>query len=141
MQQGTRLWMGLAVSLGLATAAWGETSDDLARASYMSACSSCHGASGKGDGPLKAFLVKAPSDLTTLAKRNGGAVPVELLWEMIDGRSMGATGPHGSREMPVWGRSFRADALDDPLYAKAPEWRVRTRILALIDYLQRIQAN
>lgn len=123
------------------TAANAQPGEDLGRREYMSSCAACHGAGGKGDGPMKAWLTKAPSDLTTLAKRNGGAVPAQLVWEMIDGRSSKEIGPHGSREMAVWGDVYRAQALADPKTATAPEWYVRGRIVALIDYLQRIQGK
>lgn len=122
-------------------AAVAQTDTDLGKSEYMSSCASCHGASGKGDGVVREYLTVKPSDLTTLAKRNGGALPVQLVWEMIDGRSGIALGPHGSREMPVWGTTYRARALGQPETAAAPEWYVRGRIVALIDYLERIQAK
>jgi len=118
---------------------------DMGRAEYMSACASCHGASGKGDGPVGPALVKKPTDLTTLAKRNGGALPVQLVWEMIDGRAQVPLGSfaHGSRDMPVWGDEYRSSARlsPNPAVANNPEWYVRGRIVALIDYLQRIQVK
>ncbi len=139
------IWMRralLAASLStLPVLVWAQTGADLGQQEYLSNCASCHGAGGKGDGPLKAWLTKAPSDLTTLGKRNGGALPVQLVWEMLDGRSATDSGPHGSREMPVWGTTYRAQALSNPATAGAPEWYVRGRIVALIDYLERIQAR
>jgi mono/diheme cytochrome c family protein len=132
----------LAASLaGLCTAAGAQQGVDLGRQEYLNNCASCHGATAKGDGPLKAWLTKAPSDLTTLARRSGGALPVQLVWEMIDGRSAADIGPHGSREMPVWGSTFRAQAQANPATAAAPEWYVRGRIVALIDYLERVQVK
>lgn len=121
--------------------AWAQQGGDLGQQEYLSNCASCHGKAGKGDGPLRAWLTKAPSDLTTLGKRNGGALPVQLVWEMLDGRSASDAGPHGSREMPVWGSTYRAQALANPSTAGAPEWYVRGRIVALIDYLERIQVR
>jgi len=35
-------------------------------------CATCHGAAGKGDGPMASVLETPLSDLTTIAKRNGG---------------------------------------------------------------------
>jgi mono/diheme cytochrome c family protein len=109
----------------------------------MSNCASCHGASGKGDGPVAQALTKRPSDLTTLARRSGGALPVQLVWEMIDGRSTLDIFGHGTREMPIWGADYRALAQlqPDAAVAAQPEWFVRMRIVALIDYLQRIQGK
>ena len=122
-------------------ALWAQAGVDLGREEYLSSCASCHGAGGRGDGPLRAFLTKAPSDLTTLAKRSGGALPTQLVWEMIDGRGSTEIGSHGSREMPVWGSAYRARALSQPEAASQPEWYVRGRIVALIDYLQRLQGR
>lgn len=136
-----------ALSLGLlGTGALAQAQGaDFGRSEYQSNCASCHGAGGKGDGPVAPALSKKPSDLTTLAKRNGGALPVQLVWDMIDGRSQVPLGvsAHGSRDMPVWGDDYRAIARlsGDPAVANNPEWFVRGRIVALIDYLQRIQAK
>ena len=136
----TRIAFAMA-ALALGGSAAAQASLDLGKAEYESSCASCHGVYGKGDGVLRPFLVKAPSDLTTLAKRSGGAFPTQLAWEMIDGRSSTDIGPHGSREMPVWGTQYRQQALQSPALAGQPEWYVRGRIVALLDYLARIQAR
>lgn len=114
-------------------------SADFGRLEYEGNCASCHGVGGKGDGPMKASLLKAPSDLTTLSKRYGGAFPNQFVWEIIDGRTSKPIGAHGTREMPVWGSVFRAQALRYPGMAAQPEWYVRGRIVALLDYLARLQ--
>jgi mono/diheme cytochrome c family protein len=129
------------VMLSCLGAAATAQSVDMGRAEYESSCASCHGVSGKGDGPVRQYLVKAPSDLTTLARRSGGALPMQLVWEMIDGRTSTVIGPHGTREMPIWGANYRAMALSQPDTAAQPEWYVRGRIVALIDYLQRLQGS
>jgi hypothetical protein len=72
--------------------------------------------------------------------------PFSAVYDAIDGRQVVAA--HGTREMPIWGNRYRPDlnmaaspnAPDmfvNPLYD--PERIVRLRILAVIDYLQRIQ--
>ena len=38
-------------------------------------CATCHGRKGTGDGPVAAALKSPPSDLTLLARRNGGTFP------------------------------------------------------------------
>lgn len=133
------------VLLGCAAGmAWAQqVPPDLGREEYMSSCATCHGAAGKGDGPVARGLTKRPSDLTTLARRNGGALPVQLVWEMIDGRATVDIFAHGTRDMPVWGAEYRALALlqPDPAISGRPEWYVRGRIVALIDYLQRLQVK
>ena len=124
--------------------AWADMlASDPGRSEYMSNCASCHGFDAKGGGPVAQALTKKPSDLTTLARRSGGALPVQLIWEMVDGRASTDIWAHGSRDMPVWGQEYRAAAQlnPDPAVAARPEWFVRGRIVALIDYLQRIQVK
>jgi len=118
---------------------------DLGRAEYLSSCAACHGADGKGNGSIASQLVKQPSDLTILAKQNGGVFPVETVYRIIDGRE--GVAAHGSRDMPIWGYRFVPPSFydqklqDDFILAlpSSPEGVVHTRILAVIDYLNRIQ--
>ena len=42
------------------------------RDSFDRYCASCHGADGRGGGPVASALRTRPTDLTTLARRNGG---------------------------------------------------------------------
>jgi hypothetical protein len=77
-----------------------------------------------------------------LTKSNAGVFPVQRVFEMVDGR-LEVVG-HGSRDMPVWGNDYNA---------KAPEWVgpfgnsadveawVRSRILALVEYVSTLQAR
>jgi mono/diheme cytochrome c family protein len=101
---------------------------DFGKVSYESSCATCHGQSGRGDGPVSAELRTKPSDLTLIAKRNGGVFPAEILYRIIDGRK--TIRAHGTYEMPVWGPVFlRSD----------PEDVARSRILAIIAYLKSLQ--
>jgi len=129
----------IASVLAVTANAWAVTALERGRNEFANQCASCHGSAGKGDGPLQPFLIKQPSDLTTLAQRHGGKLPEQYLREMIDGRSMNEPGPHGSREMPVWGQRFREEARQSGTGRWMPERHVRQRIDALIDYLQSIQ--
>lgn len=122
-----------------AAAATAQPAVDRGRVDYEANCASCHGRSGRGDGPLKPFLVQPPADLTALARRNGGAFPTQLVWEAIDGRAMARIGSHGTSEMPVWGSEFRAQAQANPRTAEQSERQVRDRIVALLDHLARLQ--
>jgi len=133
----------LAVLLALCfgAQAYAQPKGDAGKQEYDWHCANCHGENGTGNGELRRWLTKAPSDLTTIAKRNGGTFPNQLVWEVIDGRSSVNIGPHGSREMPVWGLRYRAEALANPTTAAAPEWYVRNRVVALLDYLSRIQVK
>jgi mono/diheme cytochrome c family protein len=71
------------------------------RTVYVANCASCHGESGKGDGPVSEALRTRPSDLTLLAKNNNGVFPGDVLFQIVDGRR--TLRAHGSYEMPVWG--------------------------------------
>ena len=87
------------VTIGLTASGWAEEVD-AGKAEYLSSCAPCHGADGKGKGPLSAKLKTKPADLTALAKNNG-VFPVSAVYEAIDGRN--AIESHGAREMPIWG--------------------------------------
>ena len=43
------------------------------REMFLRHCASCHGETGKGDGPLAGELTAAPADLTRIAARNASA--------------------------------------------------------------------
>jgi len=134
------------LTAGFAAAAQAEEFD-IGKWEFQSSCASCHGADGKGKGPVSEQLKVPPPDLTMLAKKNNGVFPTNAVYETIDGlQRMPA---HGSREMPIWGFRFNPIINPphnvDPTYWKmlgpqqSPEVVVRTRILAVIDYLNRIQ--
>ncbi|TXI63390.1 MAG: c-type cytochrome [Limnohabitans sp.] len=131
----------IATLLTVTANAWALTPLERGRIEYEHQCASCHGATAKGDGPLRPFLVKPPSDLTTLAQRHGGKLPEQQVREMIDGRGMNEPGPHGNREMPVWGQRFREDAQETRMGRWKPERKVRQRLDALVTYLQSVQAK
>jgi len=135
---GTAL-LGVAMAFA-SSVAISQTKFDFGKREYDSNCASCHGVKGKGDGPSKPFLTKSPPDLTVLAKNNKGVLPVDRLHEVIDGRR--EVGSHGSRDMPIWGSEYKLKAAES--YMDVPydtEAFVRVRILALIDYIGRMQAK
>jgi len=74
------------------------------QALFVRHCTSCHGLSGEGNGPLAQSLRRSPSDLTTIAKRSGGRFDEAEVMAVIDGRRLIAE--HGPRDMPVWGAVF-----------------------------------
>jgi mono/diheme cytochrome c family protein len=43
---------------------------------YRAYCAVCHGSETRGSGPMAKPLKKAPTDLTRIAARNGGAFPL-----------------------------------------------------------------
>lgn len=135
---------------GLAAGVVGEAQAeefDIGKSEFQSSCASCHGADGKGKGPVSDQLKIPPSDLTMLAKNNNGVFPTYAAYKIIEGSK--TVPAHGTREMPIWGERFNPIVSlphnVDPSYwkmagaAQSPEVVVRTRILAVIDYLSRIQ--
>lgn len=100
---------------------------------YQLYCASCHGAQGKGDGPMGMLLTIAPADLTQLRKQNKGEFPFWRTYKIIDGRDV--VRGHGARNMPVWGPYFLSEEGGGYL----DEDRVIGRILGLVYYLQSIQ--
>jgi mono/diheme cytochrome c family protein len=88
------------VTVAFTTFAWAQTVDP-GQIEFLSRCAPCHGAEGKGKGPMSAAHKATPTDLTVLAKNNGGVFPFSKVYEVIDGRKVVAA--HGTREMPVWG--------------------------------------
>jgi hypothetical protein len=105
---------------------------------YQARCAPCHGASGKGDGPLvrQGKLSGPVPDLTTYAKRNGGKFPADLAWQKIDGRPVGWD---FERAMPQWGAAFRHEAMTMPYPATTPETYVAAEIYAIVEHLKTIQ--
>ena len=96
---------------------------------YRNYCASCHGAKALGDGPFTFALRTVPSNLTTLAQRNGGSFPRDRVTRVIEGAGLRS---HGDREMPVWGNLFRRLRPQDPAAA--------ARIGAVVDFLESIQS-
>jgi mono/diheme cytochrome c family protein len=101
---------------------------------YVTYCAVCHGTDGKGVGPATPALKTPPSDLTTLAKRNGGKYPALQVVQTIKGDV--ALPAHGDKNMPVWGRVFRSlHAGADP----SVEPDVQMRITNLTNYIESLQ--
>lgn len=112
---------------------------DFGKREFESNCASCHGMDGKGRGPVAGFLTRNPPDLTTLARQHQGILPMNRLYESIEG---GGTPLHGGREMPIWGRTYRIQ--DAEYQGEGPydaEALVRARILSLLEYIHRLQVR
>jgi len=118
---------------------------DLGKAEFQSSCASCHGIDAKGNGPVSKELKTRPTDLTILARKNNGVFPFDAVYNVIDGRD--PISSHGTHEMPIWGYRFTPPGhsvfkyADDYIYLPpvSPEAVIHSRILAVIDYLNRIQ--
>ena len=140
-------WLTVAGITVVLAAAGRAENIDAGKAEFLSSCASCHGADGKGKGPVSEQLKVAPADLTILAKTNNGVFPANAVYETIYGSKNVAA--HGTPEMPIWGERFNPTMnyphIIDPTYDALDPSRglrdvvVRTRILAVIDYLSRIQ--
>jgi len=146
MKSGVEWLIIASLTAGFAAAARAQDLD-IGKSEFQSSCASCHGADAKGKGPVSGQLRTSPSDLTMLAKNNNGVFPTNAVYETIYGSK--TIPAHGTREMPIWGERFNPiinlPHYVDPSYWKmagpeqSPEVVVRTRILAVIDYLNRIQ--
>jgi len=99
---------------------------------YLAYCAACHGKEGKGNGPAAAALRARPTDLTTLAARNGGEFPALEVSQIIGSETERI--PHGSKEMPVWGPIFLVEQSSDAA-------EVERRIQELTRYVQSLQSD
>ena len=100
---------------------------------YQRFCAACHGAEGRGDGPVAgSFKVEVP-DLTSIARRSRGVFPRERVARIIDGRFI--VGAHGTRTMPVWGEDLSRLELGNPEAERA----TRIVIGRLADYVWQLQ--
>ncbi len=128
---------------GLASAADKVLKADPGKREFENSCALCHGKDGKGTGGIVDLLKKSPSDLTMLSKKNNGVFPYARVYAVIDGRE--AIKAHGDRDMPAWGDRYSKDTEKAAEYYRDvpydAEMYTRSRILALIDYLNRIQTK
>jgi|GEM_PF-241635 len=132
--------VALSVSLPTPASAQTVTGAELGRHEFETSCAICHGIDARGGGPMRPFLARVPADLTSLARRNGGVFPKDAVAELIDGRATAEPGPHGTREMPIWGNVYREQSDYQMRGMPFPsEWTVRGRILALTEYLSTLQ--
>ena len=128
--------LGLAVAMLLAGCA-GQTRTASAPTAegaelYRLHCAGCHGAAGRGDGPVAPLMAVTVPDLTRIAARRGGRFPEDEVARIIDGLSPLAA--HGTRHMPVWGYEFYASDADDETARRQADERVEqlTRFLGSI---------
>lgn len=98
---------------------------------YGEYCAVCHGKDGKGGGPAAAALKKEPSDLTQLARKNGGKFNELRVQTVITGSDVVAA--HGSRDMPTWGSVFASMTTNEGIR--------RIRINSLIKHVETMQAK
>jgi mono/diheme cytochrome c family protein len=132
----TLLWVLASAAAAALPAGAQETAESVVAESsgpalYKGYCSSCHGASAKGDGPIAHALRFQPADLTQIARRAGGKFERDKVHRMIDGRE--PVKGHGGPDMPVWGDAFRHSG------SGYSEQAVARRIDLLVEYLEGLQ--
>ncbi len=130
--------LGLCVAFAATAVTAQSVSQDLGQFEFMNSCAVCHGASGDGNGPMLDQLTNRPADLTQLRANNDGVFPVSQVYDTITGADR--IGAHGTSEMPAWGQRFGSRVEGEPGFVgDAQDAYVRTRILALIEYISTLQ--
>lgn len=99
---------------------------------FNSYCAVCHGKDAKGSGPAASAMKTTPTDLTALAKNNGGKYPSSHVAAVLRGQAI--TPSHGSQDMPVWGPLFSS-------ISQGHEGPVQQRITNLVGYIADLQAK
>lgn len=122
----------------IALSACVDTKDtpDTGAEDYAAYCSSCHGATGKGDGEVASDLTRKPADLTKLSKRNKGAFPKTRVMAQI----WGYAGAKGRGVMPDFGPLLQGEMVPydggDGIETPTP-----IRLVQLAEYLTSLQAK
>ena len=106
---------------------------DAGKQMYLQYCGSCHGADGKGNGPVAKQLKIKATDLTLLRKKNKGVFPLDDVMATIDGRRI--VKGHGERDMPVWGEVF----LTEKEKKKYPELTSLLKAKIIAEYVATLQ--
>ena len=117
---------------GVNTASMPDLTDGAAF--FAANCTSCHGASGTGDGPLAAGLEGVPSDLTQLSASNGGTFAARRALAYIYGDPLQG---HLARVMPEFGDAMAQDLVPveiDGILTPTPR-----ALAGLLAYLESIQ--
>jgi mono/diheme cytochrome c family protein len=146
---------GMAVAIvGVLAGGPAQGADDsavgLGQKLYTQYCASCHGADGKGNGPAAGTGAAKPTDLTQIAKKNGGKFPFYEVMLQISGRGPtsqnadaslpGLPKAHGDPKMPVWGEVFSREELSK---GTSLDLQLQTtgKVMMITEYLQSIQAK
>jgi mono/diheme cytochrome c family protein len=140
------MWLSIAIFVAISaadSATAQEKSLSYGKSEYIKSCQPCHGATGKGDGPMAKQMARSPSDLTKLSESNQGAFPLVRVYEAIDGRL--DTTMHGKRDMPVWGEFYERDVTSrtsrDSLPKELSDAFGRRRILEVVEYVLTLQSK
>ena len=109
-----------------------NTSASSGKEMFNNYCAVCHGTDGKGGGPAASAMKVPPTDLTGLAKKEGGKYPSAHVASVIRGQADLAS--HGSKDMPVWGPLLSS-------VSQGHEAQVQQRVANLVDYIGTLQAK
>jgi mono/diheme cytochrome c family protein len=109
-----------------------STSPTSGKTMFENYCAVCHGKDGKGGGPAASALKVPPTDLTQLAKKEGGKYPSAHVAAVLRGQA--ELPSHGSKDMPVWGPLFSS-------ISQGHESIVQQRVANLVDYIGTLQAK
>lgn len=101
---------------------------------YKNHCAVCHGVDARGQGIMRKYLTVPPANLRRLKLTSDGKFPFWEVYRKIDGQT--EIRGHGTRDMPIWGARFRAQAGGD---GKTAQTQAAGRILGLVFHLQHIQ--
>lgn len=107
------------------------------RGIYNDNCTSCHGKTARGDGPLANKLDRPVPDLTMISERNEGVFPMAKVLSTIDGYTRRLR--EGDLIMPEFGIDLQAGPLvnfdsGDGIATPTP-----SRLIAIAEYLRSIQ--
>lgn len=122
----------VAASVLISVSAQAQMQPYSGQSDYQDYCSSCHGSTAKGDGAIAKSLLRRPSDLTMLTRRNNGRFPEERVFKAVDGRRSFV---HGDSDMPAWAAVFATAAESSGAENAA------ARIDALVKYLKTLQVK
>ncbi|MCE0507227.1 cytochrome c [Roseivivax sp. GX 12232] len=104
---------------------------------YTQYCATCHGADGKGDGPMARAMRVPPKNLTLLAVRSGDSFPAARVLSTVDGYARSDLDGPG---MPEFGELLAGDLVPydsgDGVATPTPR-----KLVALVEYLRSIQAT
>jgi mono/diheme cytochrome c family protein len=108
-----------------------DTAVDSGPGMFKAYCAACHGPTAKGNGPAAAALKKTPSDLTLLARNNGGKFPAQRFREVVEQNALVIE--HGTSEMPLWGQVFRS--------LRGGDEGAKLRVFNLLKYVETLQIH
>ena len=129
-------FVAISVVLPAVLVACAPQPEKVGRTLYQEYCTSCHGTSGQGDGPLAADLDRPVPDLTLIEQRNGGYFPTTRIMSVIDGYTRVRD---GNITMPEFGIELQAGPLILYDSGDGKPSPTPSKLLALAEYIESIQ--